>query len=239
MRICIDVHTHSIASGHGTTATLADLARAAAVRQLTALCITDHGPATLGAATASYFMGLKNVPRNRFGVRLLLGCETNISDFDGKLDLPDHILAALDFNIASLHPQNIHPSTMLQNTRTVIKAMENPHIRLIGHPDDEKYPLDYKAFVEAAKATRTLVELNRSSLALDGYRGNARQKDAALLHWCAIYGQPVVFGSDSHGPAHVGNFAECMALVREVGFPEELILNDQVERILGYKKTGL
>ena len=237
MGICIDVHTHSIASGHGTTATLADMARAAAARQMTALCITDHGPATLGAATASYFMGLANVPRSRFGVRLLLGCEANICDFNGTLDLPDPILAALDFNIASLHPQNIQPGTVLQNTRAVIKAMENPHIRLIGHPDDEKYPLDPKAFVEAAKGTHTLVELNRASLAPDGYRGHARQRDAALLHWCAMYGQPVVFGSDSHGPEHVGDFAECMALVREVGFPEALILNDQVERILGFKNA--
>ena len=232
--INIDVHTHSIASGHGSAATIADMARAAAARQLKALCITDHGPSTVGSAKESYFRGLKSVPRRRFGVQLYLGCEVNISDFTGHLDLNNEILSALDFNIASLHPQNIRPGTAVQNTSALIRAMENPYIHLIGHPDDEKYPLDYKALAEAARATHTLLELNRASLAPGGYRGDARSKDVLLLHWCAIFNQPVVLGSDSHGVDNIGNFRECLELIREVEFPEELVLNRNVDEMFRY-----
>ena len=42
-----DIHTHSIASGHGTQATIADQAKEAARRHLTLLGISDHAPSTL------------------------------------------------------------------------------------------------------------------------------------------------------------------------------------------------
>ena len=48
-----DIHTHSIASGHGTICTVSDMAKAASRRGLKLLGITDHGPATLAAGTAA------------------------------------------------------------------------------------------------------------------------------------------------------------------------------------------
>ena len=43
-----DIHTHSIASGHGTCATMTDMAKAANAAGLKMLGISDHGPKTLG-----------------------------------------------------------------------------------------------------------------------------------------------------------------------------------------------
>ena len=48
-----DMHTHSIASGHGTECTITNMARAAAEKGLRLLGITDHGPGTLAAGTFS------------------------------------------------------------------------------------------------------------------------------------------------------------------------------------------
>ena len=39
-----DIHTHSIASGHGTHCTISDMAKAASKKGLRLLGITDHGP---------------------------------------------------------------------------------------------------------------------------------------------------------------------------------------------------
>ena len=97
-----DIHTHTIASGHGTTDTVADMAREAASRGLSTLGISDHGPATIGAASLSYFRSLTNSPRTRFGIRLLYGAEANILE-GGLLDIPDDVLKGLDFCIASMH----------------------------------------------------------------------------------------------------------------------------------------
>ena len=79
-----DIHTHSIASGHGTTCTISDMAKAASQKGLKLLGITDHGPATLAAGTSSYFRSLIYSPRKRFDVELLYGIELNILNTDGK-----------------------------------------------------------------------------------------------------------------------------------------------------------
>ena len=98
----IDLHTHTVASGHGTTDTIADLAKAAASKGMRTLGVSDHGPRTPGAAAPSYLRSLRLAPRERAGVRMLYGAEVNILD-GGALDLPDEVLAGLDYVIASMH----------------------------------------------------------------------------------------------------------------------------------------
>ena len=106
-----DIHTHSIASGHGTTCTISDMAKAASRKGLKLLGITDHGPGTLAAGTSSYFRSLTYAPKKRFGIELLFGVELNILDIDGHLDLNDELLGELDYAIASMHAQNYNSGT--------------------------------------------------------------------------------------------------------------------------------
>ena len=75
-----DVHTHSIASGHGTTCTVSDMAKAASKKGLKLLGITDHGPGTLAAGTSSYFRSLSYSPKKRFEIELLFGVELMLMD---------------------------------------------------------------------------------------------------------------------------------------------------------------
>ena len=98
-----DIHTHTIASGHASTATITDMAKAAASRNLKMLGISDHGPATCGGGKPSYFRSLSYAQKERLGVEMLYGAEANILNNEGKLDLEDSILAKLDYVIASIH----------------------------------------------------------------------------------------------------------------------------------------
>ena len=82
-----DIHTHSIASGHGTSCTISQMAKSASAKGLKLLGITDHGPATLAAGTPSYFRSLTFSPRKRFHVDILYGIELNILDTEGRVDL--------------------------------------------------------------------------------------------------------------------------------------------------------
>lgn len=50
-----DIHTHTIASGHGSAATITDMVKAARTQHLNMLGISDHGPATLGGGKPAYF----------------------------------------------------------------------------------------------------------------------------------------------------------------------------------------
>ena len=63
-----DIHTHSIASGHGTNCTISDMAKEAGRKGLKLLGISDHGPGTLASGTSSYFRSLPFCPRKRFNV---------------------------------------------------------------------------------------------------------------------------------------------------------------------------
>ena len=50
-----DIHTHTIASGHGSAATITDMVKTARTQHLNMLGISDHGPATLGGGKPAYF----------------------------------------------------------------------------------------------------------------------------------------------------------------------------------------
>ena len=92
-----DPHTHTIASGHASGATITDMAKKAAAVPLKMLGITDHGPATPGAGRPSYFRNLAFSPKMRLGVEVLYGVELNILDASGSTDLDEEILKNLDY----------------------------------------------------------------------------------------------------------------------------------------------
>lgn len=220
-----DIHTHTIASGHASTATITDMAKAAASKNLKMLGISDHGPATCGGGKPSYFRSLSYAQKERLGVEMLYGAEANILNNEGKLDLEDSILAKLDYVIASIHKPVKKPGTPEENTAAYIAAMKNPYVRIIGHCDDVKYPVDYLAIVKAAMKYDVILEINNSSLSPDGYRGDTRFNDMMILNLCRHFHYPVVFASDSHGTRHVGDFAFALELAKLAGMPDALIMN--------------
>lgn len=229
-----DIHTHTIASGHGTSCTIADMAKAAAANGLSLIGISDHGPATMAAGTPSYFRSLLMAPHYRCGIRLLYGVEVNILDNKGTVDLEDDILCRLDYAIASMHIQNKKPGTRSENTQAYLAAMEHPNVKMIGHCDDAKYPVDYRTLVYGAKRHHVLLELNEASLTPSGYRGDTWANNKEMLHWCRYYSHPVILSSDSHGPDHVGQFPYGTALLEEVGFPQELVLNYRLANLMSF-----
>lgn len=236
-----DIHTHTIASGHASAATITDMAKAALAGHLSLLGISDHGPATFGGGKPSYFRNLTYAQKKRLGVEMLYGAETNILDNSGRLDLDDSILKALDYVIASMHKPIKKPGTIGENTAAYIEAMKNPYVSIIGHCDDVKYPVDYLAVIRAAMEHNVLLEINNSSLRPDGYRGDTRFNDLMILNLCKHFHYPVLLSSDSHGTKHVGDFTYALELVKLAEFPDELILNYSKREFLSFlagRRTG-
>lgn len=220
-----DPHTHSIASGHASTSTITDLAKQASAVGLSMIGITDHGPATTGSSRASYFRNLAYAPKRRCGIELLYGVELNILDYDGTVDLEDAILEHLDYAIISMHIPNIKPGTVEENTFAYINAMKHPKVKIVGHCEDVRYPIDYEALIVAAKHYGVVLEINNSSLSPKGYRGDVRENVLTILNLCKKHQHPVVLSSDSHGTDYVGDFTFALKMIRETNFPEYLILN--------------
>ena len=229
-----DPHIHSIASGHANTSTVTDIAKSAKDAGLTLVGITDHGPATMHSGRVSYFRNLAYAPKKRCGIDILYGVELNILDYNGKVDLDDDILETLDYAIISMHLPNIKPGSVEENTFAYVNAMRHPKVKIIGHADDTRYPVDYQALVIAARHYGVVFEINNSSLSPDGYRGNTRENVREILKMCKKYNQPIVLSSDSHGHKKVGDFTYALELVHETGFPEGFILNYSAKRFKSF-----
>lgn len=228
MDYLLDVHTHTIASGHAYNSMM-EMAKAGFDKGLKLLGITEHAPMMPGTCHSLYFHNLKVVPRTMCGIEVMLGVELNILDYDGHVDLDERTLRQLDLKIASLHSVCIQPGTKKENTQAVLGAIHNPLVDIIGHPDDGIYPLEYEPIVEAAKETNTLLEVNNNSLNPMGARKHTRENLIAMLELCREYKQPVVMNSDSHVFCDVARRDFSEKLIEEINFPEELIVNRSVD----------
>lgn len=102
MKTQLDVHTHTVASGHAYS-TIQEMATAAAHMGLKILGITEHGPSIPGTCQPIYFRNMHCVPREMYGVKLMMGAELNILNTQGEIDLDESDLRTLDLRIAGIH----------------------------------------------------------------------------------------------------------------------------------------
>lgn len=220
----VDLHTHTIASGHAYS-TLKENIEEAREAGLAVLGVSDHAVAMPGTAHRLYFQNFKVIPERIGDLRLLHGVEANIMDFQGGLDMDESLLQEMDYVIASLHIVCLKPGTLEENTAAVLGVMENPYVKIIGHPDDGRYPLDVEQVVKKALEKQVVLELNNSSLRDKGPRLNSRENSKAVLECAKKYGVPILMGTDSHICYQVGKFEQAEELLRETDFPQELVLN--------------
>lgn len=233
MRFEADIHTHTIASGHAFSS-LEEMVRAAKNKGLKVYGFSDHAPALPGGAHIYYFQNLVKVPPYIDGLRVLRGVEANIINYDGGIDMIPESMKHIDYVIASIHPPTFASGTVEENTRAVCKAMENPRIKVIGHPDDGRAPLDYEVVVQKAKKEKVLLELNNSSLHPQGFRDNVQVNVRKYLRLCKEHDVPIIVNSDAHISMDVGvlNYAE--EVLKEMDFPERLIMNSDADRLMKF-----
>lgn len=230
MKALIDLHTHTISSGHAYS-TVKENIDGAKENGLMILGLSDHGPAMPAGAHQFYFNNLRVIKDEINGVRVLKGVEANIINFDGDLDLEENTLNQLDYVIASLHPPCIEFASKEEVTNCIIEVMKKSYVKIVGHPDDSRYPLDYEKIAKVAKENNVLLELNNSSLKPNGFRVGAVENTKKMLEACEKHGTCIIMGSDSHMYYDIGIFNNCERIIEETNFPIELILNYDINKI--------
>jgi len=228
MNIELDMHTHTLASGHAFS-TIQEMAQAAADRGLKLLGITEHTPGIPGTCHPIYFRNLHVVPRQMYGIDLMLGAEINILSARGDLDADEDLMRRLDIRIAGIHLLCYEHGTREENTHGMVTAIRNPYIQIISHPGDGTAQLDFEPMVQAAKECGTLLEINNSSLKPARNKVDARANNLEILRLCKRYEVPVILGSDAHVSFDVANYGHVLPLLQETDFPEALIVNRSVE----------
>ncbi|MGX4695270.1 DNA polymerase/3'-5' exonuclease PolX [Streptomyces sp. JNUCC 63] len=168
-----DLHTHTdLTDG---LAPLEEMVAAAAGRGYAYYAVTDHAPnLRMQRMTDEKILTQREQVRSldgRYhGMRLLHGTELNI-DPDGEVDWPDGFLAGFDICVASVHSHFTLGRTAM--TRRLVRACENPHINVIGHPTTRligKRPgidADLDEVFAACARTGTALEINAQPDRLD------------------------------------------------------------------------
>lgn len=239
MKLLIDIHVHSVSSGHAYS-TIDEIALHAKREKLEIVALTDHASAMPGAPHPYHFANIRVLPEYMHGVRVLKGVEANIMDYDGSLDYDNEMLEGLELElvIASLHPPCIDPADKETITKTIMKTMENPYVHIIGHPGDDRYPMDFEKIVQHAKKHNVLLEVNNASLTPNSYRSGVEESLAEILKYSLKYDHPIIIGSDAHYHEDVGGFKESIALLKEANFPEHLVMNANTEKFMKFIQKG-
>jgi len=217
-------HVHSrYSDGRDEVAELAAEARRLGYSYLG---LTDHSP------SAAYAGGLKpeelkhqqadvdRVNREMKGFRIFKGAEVDILP-DGKLDYTDKVMAGFDFTVCSIHSK--FNMTEDEATRRLVKAMENPHCTILGHPTGrlllarEGYPVNMKKVIEAAAANGVAIELNAHPIRLD--------IDWRDIRYAKELGVMIAINPDAHNLAGLSDVRYGVGIARKGWLEKSDVLN--------------
>lgn len=236
MKYALDVHTHTIASGHAYS-TLMENAKAASEKGIKVLGTTEHGITMPHSPHIWYFQNYKVLPREMYGVTMLYGTEANIIDYDGNLDMDDFTLDKMDIVIGSIHDEVYKVGNVEENTEAFINVIKSGKVDIIGHLGNPGVPVDFERIIKFAKEKDVLIEINNSSFTTSRVGSFSNCKEIALL--CKKYDTKLIINSDAHFCTLIGEFTQAVSMLESIDFPEELIINkDPNELLLRLKKKG-
>jgi DNA polymerase (family 10) len=220
-----DVHMHTTATdGHNSIREMADAALALGYGYL---AITDHSQALAMAngldekRALEHIQRIREVDRELEGrIRVFPGIEVDILG-DGALDLDDEVLAQMDVVIASVHSRFDLPREEM--TARVIRAIENPYTRILGHPTGrlllrrEPFALDMGLVLRRAAELGVAMEHNAAPERLD-----LNDRDLRLAK---ELGCKIVINTDSHDIRHLAKMDYGVRQLRRAWLGPEDVLN--------------
>ncbi|WP_329520443.1 DNA polymerase/3'-5' exonuclease PolX [Spirillospora sp. NBC_01491] len=198
-----DLHSHTdLTDG---TASLEEMVRAAAARGLEYYAITDHAPNLFMQRMTDEKMlaqreRVRALQREYPGLVLLHGTELNI-DPDGGVDWDADFLSGFDICVASVHSHFTQDEAEM--TRRFVRACENPHVHVIGHPTARQIgrrpevEADWDEVFTAAARTGTALEVDSFPDRLD--------LPADLIRRALRHGVKFTIDTDAHAVGHHRN----------------------------------
>lgn len=236
------LHAHSTWSDGKYS--IEDMARACIKRGYTYLGLTDH------SKTAAYAGGLDvrrvqsqwkeiDALNNTFandGVDFYIfkGIESDILA-DGSLDYDDDMLNGFDFIIASVHFSLDMPEDKMLDR--LIRAVENPHTTILGHPTGRLLlrrngsNVDLNKVIIRAAEVGTAVEINANPWRLDlDWRYGNKAKDVGLL---------TAICPDAHDTEGIDDMQFGVRIARKAKFDKGRVLNTKTrDEIASFFKSG-
>ena len=233
MKIIADTHCHTIASTHAYS-TIYENIHEAKNMGLEFVAITDHCGDMPGSPVPWYFENLKVIPKEIDGIGILKGIESNVLNSSGEIDLPTDLTVPLDWVIASIHEPIFFGKHDIDDcTQLWLNVAKNPLVNVIGHSGLMNFQYDYDKVIPSFGENGKLVEINNSSFTI---RKNSTPNCKKIALLCKKYDVPVVVNSDAHFCKQIGHVDKALSLLKEIDFPENLIINANMENFKSYLK---
>jgi len=220
-----DVHMHTTASDGRNS--IHEMAEAAIKCGYKYIAITDHSKflgVTNGLDEKRALQQIKQVHEvdhaMKGKIRVFTGIEVDILA-DGKLAMDDEVLAALDVVIASVHSR--FEQSREEMTARVIRAIENPYVRILGHPTGrlllrrEPFAIDLGVVLRRAAELGVAMEHNAAPERLD-----LNDHDLRLAK---ELGCKIVMSSDSHDSRNLGRMGYGARQLRRAWLAPDDVLN--------------
>ncbi len=222
-----DLHTHTVFSPHAYS-TITENAAAAARAGLVAMACTDHGAETPDTGHHWHFTNMKILPPYIEGVRVLQGIEANVLDHTGALDLTPSLRTQMELVIASMHAGTMPTGSIEEISAAWAVVAADPDVDIIGHCGTPRFAFDYEAIIPLFGQHGKVVEINEGTFRV---RGDSYENCKRIATLCKQHGVRICVNSDAHFHTHVGQFDNAIALLNEVDFPPELIVNNSEESL--------
>jgi len=220
-----DVHMHTYATDGRNS--IREMADAALERRYQYIAITDHSKnlaMTNGLdekRALEHVKQIRQVDREMEGrIRVFPGIEVDILG-DGELDLPDEVLSEMEVVIASVHTLFNQPRE--QMTERVLRAIENPYVRILGHPTGrlllrrEPFAIDLPTILRRAAELGVAVEHNAAPERLD-----LSDRDLRLAK---ELGCKIVINTDAHDTRHLDKMKYGIRQLRRAWLTAADVLN--------------
>ncbi len=222
-----DLHMHTDATDGRDT--IRQMAEAALARGLRYIAITDHSKnlaMTNGLddkRALAHVKAIRKIDAEMNGkISVLPGIEVDILA-DGALDLDDSTLAQMDIVVASVHSH--FNQTAEEMTARILRAMENPHVRILGHPTGRKvlgregYAIYIDTILKRAAELGVAVEHNASPARADLNDLN--------LRIAKQYGCRIVVDTDAHSTEELDQMRYGITQLRRAWLTPADIVNTQ------------
>ena len=216
----IDLHIHSIHSGHAY-GTFYDIVDEALKKKMEMIAITDHGPSMAGVTGDLHFVMGARMPKSK--LKILWGCEANIVDGNGELDLTKRHIAALDLILVGFHKTGYVDQGKEKNTLVMEKVLKKPFVKVLTHPTHQQFECDFDRIVEAALENGVLPELNLTYL-------REQVNDFALfkrlVEIVQSKGQKLIVNSDAHFVHEIGDDSILGEYWDRLGMTDDIVINN-------------
>ena len=227
----IDLHIHTLHSGHAY-GSFYDVVNEARRKKMKIIAITDHGPGLIGSASSLHFGMGPRAPQYK-DLKILWGCEANVMDAKGNIDLSPKLQKKLDILLVGFHDACGYKDLGVSgNTKAVINMLKNPNIDVLTHPTNPMLPYDFDKVFQAALDNNVLLELNLSKLAA----GKDLPLFKKMIDMTRKAGKKLIVNSDTHFIHEIGDDTALKKYWKELGLTNDIIINNYPEELMRFLK---